>query len=101
MRVDVQLIEPCRPYPLCGHADKLEDEGFDAAVFLQSESFRVQSAHEEFVEVSYECRQQQEHCVLSHERLRQPCPSESVVHVVEDAFLVTSEVVELHNFSVC
>ena len=31
MCVDVQLIEPCRPYPLCGHADELEDEGFDAA----------------------------------------------------------------------
>lgn len=41
MRVDVQLIEPCHPYPLCGHADELEDEGFDAAGFLQSEGFRV------------------------------------------------------------
>ena len=101
MRVDVQLIEPCRLYPLCGHADELEDEGFDAAGFIQSEGFRVQPAHEELVEVSYECRQQQEHCVLGHERLRQPCPPESVVHVVEDAFLATSEVVELHNLSVC
>ena len=70
MRVDVQLIEPCRLYPLCGHADELEDEGFDAAGFIQSEGFRVQPAHEELVEVSYECRQQQEHCVLDHERLR-------------------------------
>ena len=47
----VLLIEPYRRYPLCGHADELEDEGFDAAGFLQSEGFRVQPAHEELVEV--------------------------------------------------
>ena len=43
--LDIQFIVPCRPYPLYGHADELEDEGFDAAGFLQSEGFRVQPAH--------------------------------------------------------
>ena len=88
---------PCRPYPLCGYTDELERECFDAACFLQSEGFCVQPAHKELVEVAYECRQQQEHGVLCHEGLWQPGPSEAVVHVVEDAFLATSEVVELDN----
>ena len=77
--LDIQFIVPCRPYPLYGHADELEDEGFDAAGFLQSEGFRVQPAHEELVEVSYECCQHQEHSVLCHEGLWQPCPSEAII----------------------
>ena len=86
---------PCRPYPLGGYADEPEDESFDAAGLLQSEGFRVKPVHEELVEVAYDCREQQEHRVLGHERLWQPGPSESVVHVVEDALLTTPEVVEL------
>ena len=34
VRVDIQLIVPCRPYPLGWHADELEYEGFDAAGLL-------------------------------------------------------------------
>ena len=94
--VDVQSERPCCPYPFCGHADELEDESLDTAGLLQSEGFRVESAHEEPVEVAYECREQEEHGVLLHERLWQPCPSEPVVHVVEDSFLAAPEVVELH-----
>lgn len=48
----------------------------DAACFLQSECLCVESAHEELVEVAYDFRQQQEHSVLCHEGLRQPCPAE-------------------------
>ena len=61
MRVDVQFIVPCRPYPLGGHADcarlcrfackELEDKGFDTACFLQSEGFCVKPVHKELVEV--------------------------------------------------
>lgn len=91
---------PCGPYPFCRHADEPEDKCFDAACLVQSEGFRVDPVHKEFVEVAYECRQQQEHGVLSHERLWQPCPSEAVVHVIEDALLASSEVVELHNLAV-
>ncbi len=89
---------PCRSYPLGRHADELEHEGFDAAGLLQSEGFRVQPAHEELVEVAYDCREQQEHSVLCHERLWQPGSSESVIHIVEDAFLAAPEVVELNDF---
>ena len=42
------------------------------------------------VEVAYECCQQQEHSVLCHEGLWQPCPSEAIVHVIEDAFFAAS-----------
>ena len=68
-------------------------------VFFSPKAFRVKPVREELVEVAYDCREQQEHRVLSHERLWQPGPSESVVHVVEDALLTTPEVVELHNCS--
>ena len=95
--IDVQFIVSGRPYPFGRHADELENKGFDAACLLQSEGFRVKPAHEELVEVAYDCCQQQEHGVLCHEGLWQPCPSESVVHVVEDAFLAAPEVVELDN----
>ena len=91
---------PCRSYPLGRHADELEHEGFDAAGLLQSEGFCVQPADEELVEVAYDCREQQEHSVLCHERLWQPGPSESIVHLVEDTLLAASEVIELHNLSV-
>ena len=92
---------PGCPYPFCGHAYELKDEGFDAACFFQSEGLCVQPAHKAFVEVAYECREQEEHGVLCHERLWQPCPSEAVVHVVEDPFLAAPEVVELHYFTRC
>ena len=97
VRVDVQQIVPCRPYPLGRHADELEHEGFDAACLLQSEGFCVKPSHKELVEVAYHSRQEEEDRVLCHEGLWQPGPSEAVVHVVEDAFLATSEVVELDN----
>ena len=79
VRVDIQLIVPCRPYPLGWPADELEYEGFDAAGLLLSEGFCVYPVHEELVEVAYECCQQQEHSVLCHEGLWQPCPSEAIV----------------------
>ena len=88
--IDVQLVVSGCSYPFCWHADELEDEGFDAACLLQSECFCVKPSHEELIEVAYHSRQQQEHGVLCHEGLWQPCPSESVVHVVEDAFLAVS-----------
>ena len=87
-----------RSYPLGWYADELEHEGLDTTGLLQSECFCVKPAHEELVEVAYECGQQQEDGVLCHERLWQPGPSESVIHIVEDAFLAAPEVVELHDF---
>ena len=100
MCIDVQFIVSGRPYPFGWHADELEDKGLDAAGLLQSEGFRVKPAHEEVVEVAYDCRQQQEDGVLGHEGLWQPCPSEAIIHVVEDAFLSSPEIVELHDLAV-
>ena len=42
-------------------------------------SFCVYPVHEELVEVAYEWCQQQEHSVLCHGGLWQPCPSEAIV----------------------
>ena len=100
VRVDVQFIVPCRPYPFGWYADELEHEGLNPAALLQSECFCAKPSHEELVEVAYDCRQQQEHGVLCHEGLWQPCPSEPVVHVIKDTFLSTSEIIELHDFAV-
>ena len=99
MSIDVQFIVPGRPYPLGRHADELEHKGFDAACLLQSECFCIKPSHEELVEVPDECRQQQEDGVLCHEGLWQPCPSEAIVHIVEDTFLSTSEIIELHDLA--
>ena len=99
MSIDVQFVVSGCPYPFGRYADELEDESLDPATLLQSEGFRVKPPHEELVEVTCECRQQQEHGILCHEGLWQPCPSESVVHVVEDAFLAAPEVVELHDLA--
>ena len=100
MSIDVQFVVSGCPYPFGRYADELEDESLDPATLLQSEGFRVKPPHEELVEVTYECRQQQEHGILCHEGLWQPCPSEAIVHVVKDTFLSTSEVIELHNLAV-
>ena len=100
MSIDVLFIVPGCPYPFGRYADELENKCLDSAALLQSEGFRVKPSDEELVEVSYHSRQQQEHRVLCHEGLWQPCPSEGVVHVVEDAFLSAPEVVELHDLSV-
>ena len=90
---------PCRPYPLGWHADELEYEGLNAACCFESEPLHVKPRHDEFIEVAYECRKQKKHRVLCHEGLLQPCPSEAIVHVIEDVFFAASEVIELHNLA--
>ena len=97
--IDVQVIVSCRPYPFGRHTDEPEHEGLDSATLLQSEGFRVKFTHEELVEVTYECRQQQEHGVLCHEGFGQPSPSEPARHVVEYTFLAAPKVIELHDLS--
>ena len=37
--------------------------------------------------------------VFCHEGLWQPCPSEAIVHVIEDVFFAASEVIGLHNLA--
>ena len=79
VRVDVQLIEPCRPYPFCGARWWTWRQRLWCGWFSLSEGFCVYPVHEELVEVAYECCQQQEHSVLCHEGLWQLCPSEAIV----------------------
>ena len=66
-------------------------------VALSHEPLHVKPRHDEFIEVSYKCRKQKKHRVLAHEGFRKPVPSESVIRVIEDAFLPSTEVIEFNN----
>ena len=47
----------------------------------------------------YQCCKQKKDGILCHERLGKPVPAEAVVHVVKDAFLATTQVVEFNDIS--
>ena len=47
----------------------------------------------------YQCSKQKKDCVLCHERLGKSVPAVAVVHVVKDAFLATTQVVEFNDIS--
>ena len=53
----------------------------------------------DLVEVTDKCCKKKEHCVLCHEGFGQSGPSETIVHVIEDALLSSAEVIELDNLS--
>ena len=63
-----------------------QGEGF-VHCFLEPESLGVKLANDGLIEIVYQCRKQKKDRVLCHEGLWQPCPSEAIVHVIEDAFL--------------
>src|SRR5574344_1157904 len=58
-----------------------------------------QSLHNSFVEVSDESCHKQEYSILCHERFWQSIPAKVIVHVIEDAFLATTKIVEFHDVS--
>ena len=58
-----------------------------------------QSLHNSFVEVSDESCHKQEYSILCHERFWQSIPAKAIVHVIEDAFLATTKIVEFHDVS--
>ena len=68
-------------------------------MLLESEPLHVKPRHDEFIEVAYECRKQKKDRVLCHERLWEPVPAESIVHIIEYTFLATTFVVEFYNVS--
>ena len=45
----------------------------------------------------YQCGKQKKDHVLGHERFWEPAPTESVVHIVKDAFLAAAQIVEFNN----
>ena len=63
------------------------------------ESLGVKLANDGLIEIVYQCRKQKKDCVLCHERLWEPVPAESVVHIIEYAFLTTAFVVEFYTVS--
>jgi len=97
--VHIQHRLPRRSGPLGRDRDKLENEGLDTACCLESELLHLQSLHDEFIEVAYECREQKEDRVFCHEGFWQSVPSESARHVIEDTLLSSAKVIEFDNLS--
>lgn len=95
--IDVEHMLPGCPCPFGGHRHKAEHKGLDAACGPEPEAFRVNGAHKRPVEIVYQGREEQEHCVLRHKRLGKPIPSETIVHVIEDSLLPSPEVVVPDN----
>ena len=58
-----------------------------------------QSLHNSFVEVSDESCHKQAIIILCHERFWKSIPTKAIVHVIEDAFLATTKIVEFHDVS--
>ena len=99
LRVDIQHVSPCGHDPLGRYGDESEDKSLYATRLLEPERLGVKPAHNGLVEIAYQCGKQKENCILVHERLWEPAPSKSVVHVVKDALLATTKVVEFNNVS--
>lgn len=95
--IDVQPVRSWCLNPFGGNGNIFEYESLDTARNGESEILYVYSFDNRPVKVPYKRGHQQIDRILRHERLRQPSPSESVVHVIEDSFLSATEVVELDN----
>lgn len=68
-------------------------------LLVQAKLLCVQFLHDSFVEVSYEGCHKHEDGVLCHKRFWQAIPTKSVVHDIEETFLATQKIVELHDVS--
>ncbi len=86
-------------YPFCRNRNKFEDKSLDATTCAQAKLLCVQFLHDSFVEVSYEGCHKHEDGVLCHKRFWQAIPTKSVVHDIEETFLATQKIVELHDVS--
>ena len=96
--IDVKHILSSRLDPFCRHGNELEDEGPYSACLLQPEIGKWNTRQQELVEVVNERGHHQECGILRHEGPWQMAPSEAVVHLIEYAFLATTQVVEVHDF---
>ena len=85
--------------PFCRNRNKFEDKSLDATTCAQAKLLCVQFLHDSFVEVSYEGCHKHEDGVLCHKRFWQAIPTKSVVHDIEETFLATQKIVELHDVS--
>ena len=83
--------------PFGRDSDELENKGLDSAGGIQSKFKGSQSLHNNFIEVSDESCHKQEYSILCHERFWQSIPAKAIVHVIEDAFLATTKIVEFHD----
>ena len=82
-----------------GTRDELENKGLDSAGGTQSKFMGFQSLHNSFVEVSDEAVISRNTVFCAMERFWQSIPAKAIVHVIEDAFLATTKIVEFHDVS--
>ena len=87
---------PCCHDPLGRYGDEAEDKSLDATRFLEPESLGVKLANDGLIEIVYQCRKQKEYGVLCHERLGEPVPAESVVHIIEYTLFAPTLCLWLH-----
>ena len=97
--VDIQHMLPCCHDPLGRYGDEFKDKSLYTTRLLESESLGVKSAHYGLVEVVYQCCKQKKDCVLCHERLGEPVPAESVVHIIEYTLFAPTLVVKFDDVS--
>ena len=83
---------------LAGTEMKLKTKAFMRLVSL-SESLGVKLANDGLIEIVYQCRKQKEYGVLCHERLGEPVPAESVVHIIEYTLFAPTLVVKFDDVS--
>ena len=95
--IDIQHVLPCRHDPLGRYRDESEDKRLYAARLLEPESLGVKSAQDCLVEIVYQGSKQKKDGVLRHERLWEPVPTESVIHIIEYTLLAAAQVVEFDN----
>ena len=90
---------PCCHDPLGRYGDEAEDKSLYATRFLEPESLGVKLANDGLIEIVYQCRKQKEYSVLLHERLGEPVPAESVVHIIEYTLFAPTLVVKFDDVS--
>ena len=71
----------------------------NATCFLEPESLGVKLTNDGLIEIVYQCRKQKEYGVLCHERLGEPVPAESVVHIIEYTLFAPTLVVKFDDVS--
>ena len=85
--------------PFCRNRDEL---GTQRSWFCWWHAIQIhgfQSLHNSFVEVSDESRRPNQEYNSVPDDFWQSIPAKAIVHVIEDAFLATTKIVEFHNVS--
>ena len=84
---------------LAGTEMNLKTKAFMRLVSLSPKALVSKLANDGLIEIVYQCRKQKEYGVLCHERLGEPVPAESVVHIIEYTLFAPTLVVKFDDVS--